>query len=386
MHCSPDRSLIALKMADESIQLWSEGMVRKLATYDDDKIHTIIFSPDSLSFALRYSETGMTRLLDSTTLEEKAMLHSELGHHFVFSPDRRTANYVYTNHDNERGKVHELRAFDLRTDEERVVAECQKNSRIAFSPNGRLVALDKDLVEVDEEGWDSSLYFDRLTLSEVATGVERRTFTPTKIDEPRPVFHLADHLMVVTGWRSSEISLWSTASGSDDPYTLDAEGCKILHLTISPSGDLLAAAAKGRDSRDAYETRDIHLWDLATRIKVSRLDFNLRIRDLSISIDSRYLNTSIGRIPLPPRITGEGATSSDLTSEAEQSCLYYTPQWVVQGLDNILWIPPAYREPHPSVRNDTIAFGRLGAGVGFLKVDLAATPLSNRDRPRGSTC
>ncbi|MBE3044939.1 WD40 repeat domain-containing protein, partial [Candidatus Bathyarchaeota archaeon] len=349
VHCSPDQSLVGLVMADKSLQLWSEGMARKLATYDDGEIHSITFSPDSLSFALRYSDMAMTRLLDSTTLEEKAKLHSYHEHPFVFSPDRRTANYVYTNYEKEGGTVHELRAFDLRTDEERVVAECQDKSRIAFSPDGQLVALDQGLIEVDEE--DLASYYSRLTLFEVATGVERRAFTPTKSRDSRLAFHLADHLVVVAGWRSSEISLWSTASGSNDLHTLEVEGCEILRLAISPSGDLLvAAAAQGKGSGSAYETRDIHLWDLATRVKVGRFDLDFMIMDLSISVDSRYLDTSMGRIPLPPRITSEGATLSDFSSEAEQSCLYYTPQWVVQGLDNILWIPPAYREPHPAVR------------------------------------
>lgn len=382
VHCSPDQSLVGLVMADKSLQLWSEGMARKLATYDDGEIYSIIFSPDSLTFALRSSDISMTRVLDSTTLEEKAKLLSFHKHPFVFSPDSRTANYV---HSKDWGMGNELRAFDLRTGEERAVADCHADSRIAFSPDGQLVALDKRFEfesSPDAQDPDFEYYNCRLTLLEVATGVERHAFTPTKsptTNSTRLEFHPAGHHMAAAGWRASVISLLSTTSGGN-VHTFEVEGCEITKLAISPSGDLLAAAAEGRDIGGAYSTRDIHLWDLTTRIKVGRFDLDFRIMDLSISADSRFLNTLMGRIPLPPRITSEGETSSDLSSEVEQSCLYYTPQWVVQGLDNILWIPPAYREPHPAVKDDTIAFGRLGAGVGFLKVDLAATPLSSRDR------
>ncbi|KAK4109253.1 hypothetical protein N656DRAFT_346135 [Canariomyces notabilis] len=133
------------------------------------------------------------------------------------------------------------------------------------------------------------------------------------------------------------------------------------------------------------------MWDLETRAEIGRYCIEAGFAGLSFSADCRYLlpGPKIGALPIPPavRATSQGTLESGIADmEAAESCLYVGSQWVRQGFEDLLWLPPAYR---PDLRCLAVRDGTIGLGahhdmplamVLFIKIDLAKTPLASRRR------
>ncbi|KAB5522880.1 hypothetical protein GE09DRAFT_1154464 [Coniochaeta sp. 2T2.1] len=337
-----------------TVQLWSQCMARKIASYDD--ADWISFSPDSSHVALR--SMRKTRIVDSTTLEETVVLNMFWPYCFEFSPDGRFAAWL--------DAPGEIRFLDLTSSEEHVELTSFSANDFTFSPDGELVMLWKRY----------GLTTDNISLLEVSTGKERAAFPGGHPDHRLSTFHPAGHL-VLAG--ETDISIWNTASGGNiHTLKLDAfDECEFQTLAFSKAGELIAASVTARGEAEFQTPWAIQLWNFATGTGIGILRFDMEIPHLSFSGDSRYLMTRKGwRLPLPPAITSQGARLDD-TSLAE-SCIYVAKKWIVQGLDNILWLPPALRKPHPAVRDETIAFARRKGEVAYLRLDLAKTPLARR--------
>ena len=356
---SADGRFIGLEMYTATVQVWSQGMARKIASYDDT--YGMKFSPASSHVAIRSLQK--TRIIDLTTLEETAVLDSDLklGYPIAFSLDGRVLAWI---NNSER-----ICFLDLAAGEELVGPPCVSVDYITFSPDSALVALSGD--DRERVKLRRSVRKNRdISLLEVATGKERVVFAAAYWE--LVTFHPAGHLMAAG---ESGISVWNTASGDViRTFKLDAfiPG-EIGALAISIAGDLVAAVGTTRDSRGA-----IQLWDFATGTATGILHISTSIRDLAFSSDCRYLETRRGRVPLPPPVIGQAAALDDASLETAESCLYVLKEWVAQGFDDLLWIPQNFRHIYPAVKGHTIAFGRWGGKVTYLRFDLAKTPLSTR--------
>jgi hypothetical protein len=131
----------------------------------------------------------------------------------------------------------------------------------------------------------------------------------------------------------------------------------------------------------------VQMWNLETRSEIGRYRIEADFAGLSFSADCRYLlpDPKIGALPNPPVVqaASQGALDSRIADmEAAESCLHVGPQWVHQGFEDLLWLPPAYRARPDclAVRGGTIVLGVHHDMVLFIKIDLAKTPLASRRR------
>lgn len=383
-HFSPDGKFVWLRMETRKIQLWTKDMARKVASYDN--LSDMIFSPNSRYIALRPFDRGepyitdssielwpcdKVRIIDSMTFEQTATFDCDVHYPFTFSPTGQVVGWV---------DAHErFMLSDLATGEHIVVhAQMHRHlePQFTFSPGGEVVLLGP--VATDEHEVYSSYL-----LLEVSSGKTIAVLRMEYEGFAESVFHPKGNFLA-TAQHSTDISVWSTASGFQ-VHTLKVNALGhdfgYLSMEISTTGKLVASVYY-KDKREARYA--ILVWDLATGAQIGRLNTNKDVSGLSFSADSQYLENRYGRFPLPPPTSDQGADPDDASTEAVHDHLYIRDrlfireQWVVHGDDDILWIPPAYRNCYPAVRGGTIAFGGPRGLVVLLKVDLTETPLSSR--------
>src|SRR5690606_23536599 len=118
----------------------------------------------------------------------------------------------------------------------------------------------------------------------------------------------------------------------------------------------------------------IQVWDSANGENPRVLQVDAEMDGLSFSDDGTHLVSGNGRFPLPPQnLTG----LSECLPEESQDCLYVGRQWIVQGFENLLWLPPAYRVKAraAAVQGGTVVLGHDSGLVTFFEFNLANTPL-----------
>lgn len=395
---SPDGRLVGLLMEGYIVQLWTTCMTRKPVTYEG--VQDIAFSPDSSRIALmlqdgariidstNFEETATyegawgisfspdsrriavllddeTRIVDSASLEETATFARPYRETFTFWPDSRLASW--------EDLSEETHILDLSVSEERVIADTiDPLFSLALSQDGKLIALTEEDIENPPHTWLSSARKKKIFFTKGYTRCD------ILIEFPPSACVIGTGAIGAT-----KFSVWDTTLGGK-VHTLKVAGEEptIYDPTFSSAGDLMAAAIVDIAVQGFLRPTVIMLWDLMTGMEIGRLHVDADIPYPSFSCDSRHLESRNGRIPLPSHITNRGAVLSDTSSGGAQTCLYVTRQWVVQGFDNLLWIPPVYRVPQPAVRGETVMFGLGWGGVGLLRLDLAATPSSNQGKER----
>ncbi|OBT63596.1 hypothetical protein VE03_07330 [Pseudogymnoascus sp. 23342-1-I1] len=360
MWISPDKNFLGLRTSSSIVEIWSRGMTRKIASYDET--YDMIFSPTSSHVVLQ--SLHQARIVDLTTLKEVVALDCNFSDIFAFSLDSRVVAWV--------GEPERVHFLDLAASKETVGPLSNSVSSITFSPDSELLVLSR-IADCGHE----------ILLLDVATGNERATISAGYWE--LATFHPAGHLAAVGG---VDISVWNTASGDKiRTFNLDTFLPGIVDaLAFSTAGDLITVAGRPKDGHSA-----IQLWDFATGTMISILRVDTMIQHLSFSSDSRCLETEHGRVQLPPLINGK-AVALDISSKMVEGLFYVGGQkavtgprvvadpGVVQGFDKLLWLPQELREsPMSSTRGGSLAFGLPGGTVAYLKFDLDKTPLSSRN-------
>lgn len=347
---SPDKRIMALEVNSQAVQLWDNAMETQLVGFDNAE--KITFSPDSTHIAL-YSNK-QSRVIEMDTWKEIATL--DTGSQIEFSPGNRIVGWP------DRFR-REYILWDLKA--RREISALPTLSTPVFSPNGELLAFKTNSALWEEEGY-------HVILQEVATGM-RRASIKKDFCLPSVVFHPNGHLVVIGEHTNDRITAYETDSGRvnsvfkvRDYY--DSSG--IDALAISPNGNILAAAVSTTRTVPAYHS--VHFWDMNTATKIGSLEqTGIKIdpgRLFSFSNDGRHLESLLGRIPLAPQLSDQ---------RDEEDCLYVGKSWIVQGYDNLLWLPKDVFSCS-DVRGETVALGHHSSKFTFLKFDLAKTPLTSR--------
>ncbi|KAI1103866.1 hypothetical protein F4804DRAFT_352610 [Jackrogersella minutella] len=358
---SQERSLV-VSLVDRTVPFGNEISIED-KTGKIDNWKGVSFSSDKNRMAL-YSDR-IIFVLDTITLEKIATFdYNESSCNVFFSPDNEVLVGVCGETFN--GTIY---LWNIATMKELVIPSRVCNPSIFFSFNSELLAFQPKRS-------------DDILLLEVATGKERCTLSGTGPYPPIVAFHPTEYHLVAAKADRNQICVWDTTSGRERnvlQITDSPDLGSIKSMAISTTGKLVVAF-----SRSLKSSSSILLWDIAecAQIGCVRLDF-WRLDDLSFLSNSHYVASNRGRIPLLPPFFSQETTSTDI-SETMQNCLYVGSQWVVQGFEDLLWLPPTYRpkevtsyhEMLLAVKDETIVLGHDSGLVTVVKFDLANTPMS----------
>ena len=323
VHISPNKRFVGLEAYNSSVQLWDGKMERRVAKYDADGI---VFSPDGGCIAL-LSERNITimTVVNDTTLEKKAIIEEESSERrsVTFSADGCLIGWL------QAGKLH---VWDLETMEmisQPISPSTPELGSIAFSLDGRVWA----------------------AVIQTGTMIVSRTLLPDAMTrQKRNMLHSDTQELTTTGL-------------PQEVFSQPIRRWDVEEMAISSTTGRVVVLFSSRPDRSTYVS--IKTWDLATGAEVSRYSTNTQIVGLTFSQDLRYLDCPQGQLPLPNQ-----GVEPDVTTEVAQGCLCIGNEWIICGLDNLIWLPPAYQRRRGSVKGQTIAL-EVFDRVIIIKVDLS---------------
>lgn len=369
---SPDGRYIVLKLYGGVCQLWNKSMTTQVL--DSKRLGNIVFSPDSNCMAL-VSIDGGIEIVNSTTFREMMTLEAFHNAKVEFSPNGQIV--VLSNSDPKTKELtSELWNLPCRKRLLVTTLEYPANDyprQVNFSPNGQMVAFRSAYSEIEHKGsWK---------LLEIVTGKEEWIHGDGYL-----VFHSDSHLIAVET-RDSDgrlhtalyITTYETSS-LESKHKLKLPGpvgqwCTFWSMTtptIPTTGKLVTASSR---EGPQWRSQTVNLWDTTTGLEIGRYTIEGNITNLSF-FDDKYLVCDQGRLPVPFALPGQNKTDSKEKQEDAQDCLFVGSQWVYQGLERILWLPPAYRSQYSVLRGETLALAHESATVRIVKFNLAETPVS----------
>lgn len=120
----------------------------------------------------------------------------------------------------------------------------------------------------------------------------------------------------------------------------------------------------------------IRLWELASGTMLGELDLpelsSPRPSYISFSEDGTYLESNIWRLPLP--LPALNHVDEEAARVVLRQCFFVANDWLMQGLEKLIWLPPDYRSSDVAVINGNVALYAKYTGVFFISVDLEWTP------------
>jgi WD40 repeat protein len=208
---------------------------------------------------------------------------------------------------------------------------------IVFSPDGKLVASISDDHTV--KLWDA------------ATGVTRRTLRG-HLDSAKAVVFSLDGKLVASASDDRTVRLWDTVTGAVG-RTLEGHSDWVRAVVFSPDGKLVASSS---------DDRTVRLWDAAMGTALQTLETNVAVQQLSFSSDGQYLDTDRGRL-------GIAALQPSVISLQSKPVrdIFVNGAWVVQEMNNILWLPSDCRATCAAVWNHVLVMGHASGCVSILE-------------------
>ncbi|KAI0434035.1 WD40-repeat-containing domain protein [Xylaria sp. FL1042] len=341
---SPDGKLVASGCWDD-VKIWNLVTATAGTTLDMPKgrpIHVVVFSPNGRLVA---SVSGNTiKLSDSATGTELHMLrgHDVMVDYVIFSPDSKmvasTAFWTVKIWNPDTGE-----ALCTLKHPHPVYA-------VAFSLDGKLLAsasggLDASTSDVTVRLWNLTRGGAR-TLQDHLPRVNVIAFSPNG----RLVAYASD---------DGTVRLWDwTGEGA---RTLEGHLAPVNAIAFSPDGRLVASASKDETVRT---------WDPVTGATHSTLVVNEVIRKLSFSSNGSILETDIGQLSI------HSLSPMAPLQSWPSWYLHVKGDWVLQGQERILRLPPDYRVRCAAAQNNILVLGHELGNISFIEFNPVNPSLS----------
>ncbi|KFY80333.1 hypothetical protein V499_00801, partial [Pseudogymnoascus sp. VKM F-103] len=308
---SLDGKQVASGSHDKTVRLWDAATGAALLTLEGhlDWVTSVSFSPDSKQLASA-SHDKTVRLWDTTTGVALQTLkgHSGYVNLVAFSLDSKqvaSGSYDKT-----------VRLWDAATGAALLTLEGHLDwvTSVAFSREGNQVASGSRDKTV--RLWDTASGSELLMLKGHLDSVISVAFSP-------------DSMQVASGSRDKTVRLWDTASGSE---LLMLKGHLDSVISVAFSPDSMQVASGSRD-------KTVRLWDAATGAVLQILKGHLAtVNSVAILQDFKL----------------------------EQG-LFVLNDWVMEGRERIIWLPPKYRPQSMAVWNRIIVLGTSSGKILILK-------------------
>jgi WD40 repeat protein len=185
---------------------------------------------------------------------------------------------------------------------------------VAFSPDGKQVASGSDDSTV--RLWDAATGAPLQTLEGHSNWVRSVAFSP-------------DGKQVASGSDDSTVRLWDAATGAP-LQTLEGHSNWVTSVAFSPDGKQVASGS---------DDNTVRLWDAATGASLQTLEGHSNwVTSVAFSPDGKQVQT-----------------------------LRVSRDWVVEGISNILWLPPDYLPTCHAIWNGITVLGHSSGRISFFE-------------------
>ena len=164
-----------------------------------------------------------------------------------------------------------------------------------------------------------------------------------------------DSQLLASASLDETVRLWNPATG-DELRKLEGHTDSVLAVAFSHDSKLLASASADKTVR---------LWNPATGDELRKLDIDAVISRLSFSKDGLYVETDRGLLRI------QSPYSSILPLQSKPVCNVFVKEcWVVQDMENLLWLPPNYRAISSALQGNILVLGHKSGQIIFLNLAL----------------
>ncbi|KAF5680166.1 WD40 repeat protein [Fusarium circinatum] len=369
---SPDRVFVLLQLeSGDGFQVWDKTLTRKIAAYEQlayldvvpqtcqlvslsllGNLHILSLDPESL--ALEAVKTPLVASFGSIS-----KMSTSGAKPLYVSPNGEVVAVILPCHDDVQDQL--LQLWNIPRREKIKEIRYPHIRQLVFPPDSRYICVEYALSTLSTQFlqiWNG-------------TEVEGGYFEGASI-----TFHPSSRIFAIISERNNTISVWEGMPWVERFVFPAPERPHESHLAFSTTNKLIVSSPLSYDI--GYI---IDVWDTTTRQKVGSQSFKFKCCPYPLRFvgSESFLDSSTGRFPLPTFDAADAGPDKSL--DGLHTCLYVLDDWVYQGHERLIWLPPSYRPPAFGTRNiavqgDTIVLAYEGNCVRFIGISLVDTPVA----------